>query len=168
MQYGVAGAVSNSSANLLMLALPAQPSVTPRATDFTVQLQQHGQTGTVTLLAESILAADFLIQVTTQSCVRFGRLFLKCKVLQKFSRPDQCLCRFAMCLTFVGCCLQRATCLLREICRCTTKSCLFVTQVHPCGECVVGKHRVSRYSHQSSHCMQQHTTTRSSDMLPAH
>ena len=66
MQYGVTGAVSNTSANLLVLALPAQPDMTPSATDFTVQLAQSSQLGTVSLLPNQVSGTDFLVQVRHQ------------------------------------------------------------------------------------------------------
>lgn len=63
MQYGVTGAVSNTSTNLLMLALPAAPSMAPQIADFTVQLDQSGQTGRVGLLSQYASSKDFLVQV---------------------------------------------------------------------------------------------------------
>ena len=69
MQYGVDGAVSNSSANLLVLALPAQPDVIPTPTDFTVQLAQSSQLGIVSLLPNHVSGTDFLVQVRHKAYV---------------------------------------------------------------------------------------------------
>ena len=63
MQYGVKGASTNSSANLLVLSLPVSPGATPRPTDFTVQLGQASQTGNVSVLSNFVSDTDFLLRV---------------------------------------------------------------------------------------------------------
>ena len=63
MQYGVNGARTNSSANLLVLSLPVSPGVAPRPTDFTVQLAPASQTGNVSVLSNYVSDADFLLRV---------------------------------------------------------------------------------------------------------
>lgn len=64
MQYGVTGAISNTSTNLLMLALPAQPEVLPTGSDFTVQLERSNQTCSVAVLPDQTSGADVLVQVS--------------------------------------------------------------------------------------------------------
>ncbi|KAL0027049.1 hypothetical protein WJX79_001319 [Trebouxia sp. C0005] len=61
MQYGVGGATTNSSANLLVFSL--NTSVTPRATDFTVQLSSTSQTGNVSVLSTYSSSSDYLVRV---------------------------------------------------------------------------------------------------------
>ncbi len=61
MQYGVGGATTNSSANLLVFSF--NTSVTPRAADFTVQLSNTGQTGNVSVLSTYSSSSDYLVRV---------------------------------------------------------------------------------------------------------
>ena len=66
MQYGVGGATTNSSANLLVFSF--NTSVTPRATDFTVQLSNTGQTGNVSVLSSYSSSSDYLVRVGHLLC----------------------------------------------------------------------------------------------------
>ena len=64
MQYGVGGAKTNTSANLLVFSF--NTSVTPRAADFSVQLSGTTQPGNVSVLSTYSTSSDYLVRV------RFG------------------------------------------------------------------------------------------------
>ena len=66
MQYGVGGARTNSSANLLVFSF--NTSVAPRASDFTVQLSNTSQTGNVSVLSTYSSSSDYLVRVCHLSC----------------------------------------------------------------------------------------------------
>ena len=63
MQYGVGGARTNTSANLLVFSFNTT-SVTPRSTDFTVQLSGTGQTGNVSVISTYSSPSDYLVRVS--------------------------------------------------------------------------------------------------------
>lgn len=67
MQYGVGGASTNTSANLLVFSF--NTSVTPRASDFTVQLSDASQTGNVSVLSAYSSSSDYLVRVSRLSCL---------------------------------------------------------------------------------------------------
>ena len=82
MQYGVGGAKTNTSANLLVFSF--NTSVTPRAADFSVQLSGTTQPGNVSVLSTYSTSSDYLVRV------RFGLLLFVSNIIVAHLLFKQC------------------------------------------------------------------------------